>query len=167
MGPLGPPAERLPSLLQTQGMRMADYAPVADIGAAEYCSEMQPTLNALLLTISCLAGACDASDKPVQPSHSTYWRTTPRLPKRPAEFCQKAVAVFKEQFHTIRCQDSLAGAYGIRGQSRDTELVILQGASEEWFAFGYQNANRHSSSGLVPAKELLAIVNSLEDGFKN
>lgn len=126
---------------------------------------MRLELNGLLLTASLLICSCGVSDKPAQTIQSPDWESSPNLPNRPSQFCSKAVAVFQGQFQSIKCQDRLAGAYGIRGNFDNTELVVLQGVDEKWFAMAFQNARNQTSNERISNEELAATVNRLEAAF--
>ncbi|OBX19478.1 hypothetical protein A9995_06915 [Erythrobacter sp. QSSC1-22B] len=64
----------------------------------------------------------------------------------------------------IKCKASSATGYGIRGKRRGSEVVVLLGANEEWFAFAYL-AKKEQSPARLSDTELGGLVDSLEQAF--
>jgi hypothetical protein len=87
----------------------------------------------------CALGECERAPHTAARQRLPYWEIKPNLPNRPSEFCAKASDLFERELKAtdVHCQDSLAGAYGIRGKRDRTEVILLQGAEEKWFAFSY------------------------------
>ena len=77
------------------------------------------------------------------------------------------MAVLEDRLHSIKCQDRLEGAYGIRGNLEDTEFVVLQGVGEEWFAMAFKDIEDQANPSLVKSEQLESILAGLEDAFGN
>lgn len=122
--------------------------------------------GALWLATLCLPG-CEAK-APTEPTPSKpYWLSKPRLPERPKDFCIIASAHLRDTVTAtqIRCSETLAGAIGIRGKAKDAEIVILQGANEEWTAFAYLTDGATRSHEMPSEAELNEVVARIEAAF--
>lgn len=69
-------------------------------------------------------------------------------------------------FEEIRCNDAIAGSYGVRGKRDGSELVILQGANEEWYAFSYSIGGGASDVTALDTSNLDAVASKLEAALK-
>ena len=128
-------------------------------------------LRAALGCAALLAASCQSEEVPTDRSATTaspkpYWVAPPNLPAQPQEFCKSAGAIMKAVLRAsdVKCKASPGTSYGIRGQSDGSEIVVLLGANDEWFAFAYQIEEQEFSARL-PANELDALVHQLEQVF--
>jgi hypothetical protein len=78
--------------------------------------------------------------------------------------CPTVSPIFEEAFRAteIRCKDRIGGGYGIRGRRDGSEIVIIQGANEEWFAFAYRLGNSASNQAPIDRKDLERLVENIE-----
>ncbi|PXW77548.1 hypothetical protein C7451_10441 [Blastomonas natatoria] len=118
------------------------------------------------LAALCLSG-CE-TNAPTEPTPSKpFWLSKPRLPERPKDFCIIASSQLRDTLAAtqIRCSETLAGANGIRGKTKYAEIVILQGANEEWTAFAYLAGGITQSHETPSEAELNEVVARIEAAF--
>lgn len=129
------------------------------------------TLKAVLGCAAFLVASCQSQEVTTDPSATTpspepYWVASPNLPAQPQGFCKSAGVIMEADFKAshVRCKASPGTGYGIRGQRDGSEIVVLLGANDEWFAFAYHIEGQKLQVRLR-AKELDALVEQLEQVF--
>ena len=65
----------------------------------------------------------------------------------------------------IVCREEIQGAVGIKGMSTGSEVVLLQGAEEEWFAFASMPETRAESVEPISAEQLNKFVERVEQAY--
>jgi len=116
----------------------------------------------MLLMIVALCGCERASD---QRSNKPFWQSKPAISGNPDDFCEKVARGFSEipNATNYRCQDKLANAYGARVDGHGFQVVLLQGAGNEWFMFAYETKANGKEN--ISGKHHKSIQNSIENAL--
>lgn len=112
---------------------------------------------------------CQGQGSPAAPSPEPYWLTKPTLPSRPQDFCPTVAEVLGNTFkgEDVHCKDTTSGDFGVRAKRSGSEVVILQGANEEWVAFAYLVEGAAPTATPLDASILADLVSNVEAAVRD